>query len=161
MNRVERVIEKMKEAGLDHLLITDPQSIDYLIDYLNYPHERTYVMALSTDGHHQLFFNNLFFVDKELPLPITWFSDTDDSLQLIADYLKGSEYVGVDKNMPARWLLPLMAKCNDVAFGLGGDLVDEVRQVKDEEERQIAYELFSETYKKLKAEQKKQQEILK
>lgn len=30
--------------------------------------------------------------------------------------------------------------------------------LKDEEERQIAYELFSETYKKLKEEQKKQKE---
>lgn len=32
--------------------------------------------------------------------------------------------------------------------------------LKDEEERQIAYELFSETYKKLKEEQKKEKESI-
>lgn len=31
--------------------------------------------------------------------------------------------------------------------------------LKDEEERQIAYELFSETYKKLKEEQKKEKQV--
>ena len=70
-NRLERVIKRMQARHIDHMLVTDPTSIDYLLDYLNYPHERTYVMAISVNGHHQLFFNNLFFVDHDLGIPIT------------------------------------------------------------------------------------------
>lgn len=135
-NRLARVIKRMETKHIDHMLVTDPTSIDYLLDYLNYPHERTYVMAISTNGHHQLFFNNLFFVDHDLGIPITWFSDAQDSLGMIAEYLKkdGAKAIGVDKNMEARWLLPLMDALSDASFTVASEVVDLVRGVKDEEE---------------------------
>lgn len=133
--RINRVLEQMKEEGCDHLLITDPTSIDYLIDYYNDPHERVYVMALSQDGNHRLFFNKLFYVEKDLGIDITWFSDTDDAMAMIKDYLKDAKKVGVDKDMPARWLLPLMKL--DTQFVLGSSCVDYVRGIKDEEEQEI------------------------
>lgn len=135
-NRVNRVIERMNKRGLDHLLVTEPETIDYLIGYLNYPHERTYVMVLGADGKHMLFFNQLFFVDQELGMPITWFSDADDSLALIADYLKDAKHIGVDKNMPARWLVPLENKLN-ATFVVGSDCIDLVRGVKDPKEQEL------------------------
>lgn len=39
-NRIDAVVNNMKEAGLDYLLISEPSSIDYLIDYVNNPGER-------------------------------------------------------------------------------------------------------------------------
>lgn len=35
--RIDGVVANMKEAGLDYLLISEPSSIDYLIDYVNNP----------------------------------------------------------------------------------------------------------------------------
>ena len=55
--RIDGVIANMKEAGLDYLLISEPSSIDYLIDYINNPGERMYVLMLGTKGDHKLFFN--------------------------------------------------------------------------------------------------------
>ena len=38
-NRIEKITDKMIKSGCDYLLITDPASIDYLLDYYNDPHE--------------------------------------------------------------------------------------------------------------------------
>ena len=35
--RINKVLEKMEEGGIDYLLVTDPVSIDYLLDYVNHP----------------------------------------------------------------------------------------------------------------------------
>lgn len=134
--RINLVLKRMADFGYDHFLITEPETIDYLIGYLNYPHERTYVMSLSQEGDHRLFFNQLFYVDEDLGLPITWFSDADDSLALIASYLKDAKHVGVDKNMPARYLLPLMAKTS-ATYEVGSACVDLVRGVKDVHEQEL------------------------
>ena len=40
--RINKVLEKMEERGIDYLLVTDPVSIDYLLDYVNHPGERMY-----------------------------------------------------------------------------------------------------------------------
>jgi Xaa-Pro dipeptidase len=90
-------------------------------------------MLLDKEDHHQLFFNQLFFVEEDLGMPITWFSDADDSMAIIAGALKGKKVIGVDKDMPARWLLPLMDMVN-AKFVIASDCIDLVRGVKDEHE---------------------------
>ena len=96
--RIDGVVANMKEAGLDYLLISEPSSIDYLIDYVNNPGERMYVLMLGTKGDHKLFFNKLFFVDKDLGIDIVWHSDVDDATQTIVDNLKDAKKIGVDKH---------------------------------------------------------------
>lgn len=58
--RINAVVNKMKDAGLDYLMISEPSSIDYLIDFVNNPGERMYVLMLGANGDHKLFFNKLF-----------------------------------------------------------------------------------------------------
>ncbi len=123
--RINKVLEKMEKRGIDYLLVTDPVSIDYLLDYVNHPGERMYVMVLSSKGNHQLFFNNLFYVGEDLGMPITWFDDTDNGPALLADYLKDAKVIGVDKNMPARFLIPVQNSVN-AKYVLGSQCVDEV-----------------------------------
>lgn len=87
--RLEKVLKEMQKRQLTHLIISDPSSIDYLINYKNNPGERMYLLLLSSDGHHKLFMNNLFYLDHELDIEQVWYSDTDNYLQLLAD-----EFVG-------------------------------------------------------------------
>ena len=136
--RINKVLEKMEERGIDYLLVTDPVSIDYLLDYVNHPGERMYVMVLSSKGNHQLFFNNLFYVGEDLGMPITWFDDTDNGPALLADYLKDAKVIGVDKNMPARFLIPVQNSVN-AKYVLGSQCVDEVRMQKDDEEKALMF----------------------
>ena len=138
--RIYGVIANMKEAGLDYLLISEPSSIDYLIDYINNPGERMYVLMLGTKGDHKLFFNKLFFVDKDLGIDIVWHSDVDDATQTIVDNLKDAKKIGVDKHWSANFLLDLMEKLPDVKFINGSKCVDYKRMVKDDHEQQLMIE---------------------
>lgn len=138
--RIDGVIANMKEAGLDYLLISEPSSIDYLIDYVNNPGERMYVLMLGTKGDHKLFFNKLFFVDKDLGIDIVWHSDVDDATQTIVDNLKDAKKIGVDKHWSANFLLDLMEKLPDVKFINGSKCVDYKRMVKDDHEQQLMIE---------------------
>ena len=138
--RIDGVIANMKEACLDYLLISEPSSIDYLIDYINNPGERMYVLMLGTKGDHKLFFNKLFFVDKDLGIDIVWHSDVDDATQTIVDNLKDAKKIGVDKHWSANFLLDLMEKLPDVKFINGSKCVDYKRMVKDDHEQQLMIE---------------------
>ena len=57
-----------------------------------------YVLMLGAKGDHKLFFNKLFFVDKDLDINIVWHSDTDDAIQTIVDNLKEVKKIGIDKH---------------------------------------------------------------
>ena len=138
--RIDGVVANMKEAGLDYLLISEPSSIDYLIDYVNNPGERMYVLMLGAKGDHKLFFNKLFFVDKDLGIDIVWHSDVDDAIQTIVDNLKVVKKIGIDKHWSANFLLDLMEKLPDVKFVNGSKCVDYKRMVKDDREQQLMIE---------------------
>ena len=138
--RIDGVVANMKEACLDYLLISEPSSIDYLIDYVNNPGERMYVLMLGAKGDHKLFFNKLFFVYKDLGIDIVWHSDVDDAIQTIVDNLKEVKKIGIDKHWSANFLLDLMEKLPDVKFVNGSKCVDYKRMVKDDREQQLMIE---------------------
>ena len=135
LTRVNNVLKQMEERGMDHLIISDPSSINYLIGYDNHPGERMYALVLSLDGHHTLFLNRLFYLDQELDLNIIWYDDTEDGPAKIAEVLKEAHCVGIDKNWEARFLMRVMELANEeCCFELGSICVDYVRMHKDEEE---------------------------
>jgi len=56
--RISRVLEKMKEKGIDQLLVSDPLSIRFLTGIMVNPGERLYALLLRTSGKHTLFLNH-------------------------------------------------------------------------------------------------------
>lgn len=139
--KINLVVNEMMSRGIDHLIISDPSSIEYLIDYRNQPGERMYVLLLTVDGKHTLFLNNLFYLDQELDLNIVWYSDTDDCVGILAQYLQDANCIGVDKFWSAKFLLPLMGQTNDEScFELGSICVDYIRMKKDEHEQALMRE---------------------
>ena len=140
MTRIEKVIERMKKEKMDALVINDPSSIDYLIGYKNSPGERMFVLLIDTNNHPVLFMNNLFYLDQKLDMDMVFYSDTDDYVELLADHVKKYNTVGIDKLFPAKFLMPLMAQCEETIFTLGSECVDKVRMIKDEEEIKLMRE---------------------
>lgn len=139
--RINLVLEEMSIRGIDHLLISDPSSIDYLIGYQNQPGERMYVLLLRLDGKHTLFMNHLFYLDRDLEINIVWYSDTDNYIQILADHLQEANCIGIDKFWSAKFLLPLMSLTNEEScFELGSICVDYIRMKKDEQERDLMRE---------------------
>lgn len=131
-DRLQRVMGKMKERGIRELVACDPASIWYLTGIMVEPYERFYVFLVREDGHHLFFLNRLFNV-RESGFEEIWSTDTDDSVGLLASRL-GEGTIGIDKEWPARFLIPLMEKRRDISVILASDCVDECRARKDQKE---------------------------
>ena len=108
--RVDQVIARMKADGLKQILVSEPCSIYYLTGVDVGPGERLFALYLNDEGRKVLFLNTLFTVEQKDCEEI-WYSDTDDSTSLLASVIDSSETLGIDKEWTARFLIPLMEKC--------------------------------------------------
>ncbi|NLJ31144.1 MAG: aminopeptidase P family protein [Clostridiales bacterium] len=135
-DRVERVLKKLSGRGLSQMVVCDPAAIFYLTGRWVEPGERLFALYLSRKGNHRILINRLFTVPEDLGVEKIWFSDTDDSIGLLNRCIDHREALGIDKNMPARFLLPLMKLGAAVQYLESSDCVDGVRACKDEEERE-------------------------
>ena len=135
-NRVDRIMAALKEMGLHQMLIVDPMSIYYLTGVYVSPFERFYGLYLREDGHHAFFLNRLFTVPQEVGIEKVWYSDTDPVPEIVAAHLDKNAVLGVDKDLKARFLLPLMEMKAAAGFVNGSLAVDITRGVKDTEEQE-------------------------
>lgn len=134
--RTERVLEALKAEGITQMLIVDPLSIYYLTGVYVAPFERFYALYLRADGKHIYFLNRLFTVPEDTGVAHVWYSDTDDAMAIVAQYLDPNEVLGVDKELKARFLLPLMERNAAKGFVNASLCVDTTRGVKDKEEQE-------------------------
>ena len=137
LSRTNKILEKMKQKGINQALISDPYSIFYLAEYLEHPGERFFAVLLDENGNHKLFINALFLLEQDLGLEKVVYSDTDNPIELLAKYIPNGSVVGIDKVLPARFLLPLMNHLPENKFVDVSQIVDRVRMIKDEEEKEL------------------------
>ena len=137
LSRTNTILAKMKEQGITHALVSDPYSIFYLTGFLENPGERFFAILLDENGNHKLFLNILFPLEEDLGLEIVSYSDTDDIISKVAEYIPDGTKLGIDKILPARFLLPLMDKLPKTKFVDVSVLVDTTRMLKDEEEKEL------------------------
>lgn len=137
LSRTNKILEKMKQQGINQALISDPYSIFYLTEYLEHPGERFFAVLLDENGDHKLFINALFPLEKDLGLEKVVYSDTDNPIELLAKIIPNDSVVGIDKVLPARFLLPLMNHLPENKFVDVSQIVDRVRMIKDEEEKEL------------------------
>ncbi len=135
-NRIRRVLAALEEEGISQMLIVDPMSIYYLTDVYVAPFERFYALYLRADGQHVYFLNRLFTVPENTGLRHVWHSDTDNPMEIVARYLDPNAVLGVDKDLKARFLLPLMERNAAKGFVDTSLCIDRTRGVKDEEEQE-------------------------
>lgn len=137
--RIKRVLANLSAMGLDQALICDPMSIKYLTGYYTFPHERFFALHVSREAT-TLFCNKLFPDATGHADHLVTFTDTDDPLPLVAAACDAGVALGVDKALPARWLLPLMDMGAAAGFKVASDAVDATRSVKDAAEQQLMRE---------------------
>ena len=137
LSRTNKILEKMKQKGINQALISDPYSIFYLAEYLEHPGERFFAVLLDENGNHKLFINALFPLEQDLGLEKVVYSDTDNPIELLAKIIPNASVVGIDKVLPARFLLPLMNHLPENKFVDVSQIVDRIRMIKDEEEKEL------------------------
>ncbi len=134
--RVKRVLHELERMGLSQMLLVDPMSIYYLTGVYVAPFERFYGLYLRADGKHVFFLNKLFAVPEDVGIQKVWYSDTDNVTELVTQYLDTESPLGVDKNLRAEFLLPLMKKMTSDTVVNASLAVDLTRGVKDWEEQE-------------------------
>lgn len=139
-NRIDRLIKKMKENNLAHLIISDPYAIFYLLDIKIEPGERALALYLHRDGDLKLLINELFPQEGDIAADFIWYNDVEDGIEKLSKYIKEDEVIGIDKFWPAKFLLRLQEIFPDKKYINGSDFVDSVRRVKDEEEKNLMRE---------------------
>lgn len=135
-NRIDRIMAELDKQGVSQMLIVDPMSIYYLTGIYNAPYERFYGLLLRKDGQHYFFLNRLFSITAEIGAEKVWYSDTDPVTDIVAKYIDHSSPLGVDKELKARFLLPLMDNHAATAFINTSIALDTVRGIKDEDEQE-------------------------
>lgn len=134
--RVQAVLAYLKERGLTQALVSDPTSIWYLTGYYTEPYERFLGLYLGESG--TTLFANILFPDATGAADrVVTFSDTDDPVPLVAAACDHGSRLGVDKNLAARWLLPLMGSEAATGYELGSFAVDQARSIKDQLEQEL------------------------
>ena len=154
IQRLNAVIERMKEESIDQMLVSDPTAIFYLTGKMIHPGERLLALYLNVEGNHKLFINELFPVHEDLGVEKVWFTDIDDGLKIITDYVDKNATMGVDKNWPARFLLRLMELEGGSNFVNSSYIIDTLRMCKDDEEKDLmrkASALNDEAMRRLKS----------
>lgn len=141
--RAERVLANLRDQGLSQILVCDPMSIWYLTGYYTEPYERFLGLYLGErDGGlvDVLFCNRLFPDATGAASRIVTFDDTEDPVPLVSAICDHASPLGVDKNLAARWLVPLMEAGAASGFRLASGAVDDARSIKDATERQLMRE---------------------
>mgnify|MGYP000121629715 CR=1 FL=1 len=137
--RVARVRAEMQAHGLTQMIISDSKSIWYLTGASVEPYERLMALYLPVQGEPVIFLNKLFFV-PQAPCREVWHTDSDKPVEQIAEVVDKTKTLGIDKEWPAKFLIPLMELCPGMPVVLASDCVDACRAVKDAEEQMLMKE---------------------
>ncbi|MDO4459353.1 MAG: Xaa-Pro peptidase family protein [Clostridia bacterium] len=135
--RLMTLAEKMRESGLTQTVITDSDAIYYLTGEMQHCGERFLALLVKDNGGATLFLNKLFINTLIPNEEIVWFTDNVRGAQLVANYTDHSKPLGLDKNMRAEFVLQIMGVNAGSEYVNGSLLVDSMRAVKDEHERQL------------------------
>ena len=135
--RVEKVVGNLREMGLSQMLVCDPTSIWYLTGYMTEPYERFLALLVSAEHEPVLFVNQLFPDASQACPNVVVTSDTDDPLAAVIESVDHAKALGVDKDLAARWLLPLVEAGAATSFRLSSEAIDGARRIKDAREQRL------------------------
>ncbi|NBI07158.1 M24 family metallopeptidase [Senegalia massiliensis] len=139
-SRVNRVLKSMEENGIPQVIISDPNAIFYLTGKWIIPGERLLALYLNTNGNHKIVINELFPQEEDLGVDILWYNDIQDGVEILSKYVEDGEIIGIDKTWPSKFLLRLQELLTNSKFVNGSHIVDHVRMIKDEEEKELLRE---------------------
>ena len=138
--KLSRIVAKMKERDMPQMIISDPAAIFYLTGKWIFSMERLLALYINVNGNNHMVISKLFPQTEDLGVPLTYFDDIEDGVEILSRFVEKGKTIGIDKIWPARFLLRLQELCEGNKFVNGSVIVDKIRQIKDEGERQLMRE---------------------
>lgn len=133
-SRCNKVLELMKKEGLTQIIVSDSAAIYYLTGKWIHPGERMLALYLNENGNHKLIVNELFPIQENLGVQLVLYTDTGSPIESLASVVNKTEPLGVDKNFPARFLLPMIEQNVGSKWVNSSGIIDKIRMTKDSEE---------------------------
>ena len=130
--RVDRLRERIIADGLDAVIVESTMSIFYLTGATIHPFERMWLYIVRADGRDTLLANKLF-VFEDTGVETHWHTDNDDAPKLLCEELGGAKNIGVERDLTAKFLIPVLDSIEGVRLSVT-TAVDDLRIIKDEEE---------------------------
>ncbi|MBS5450941.1 MAG: aminopeptidase P family protein [Coriobacteriia bacterium] len=135
--RLARVRANLAAMGLAQMLVSDPMSICWLTGFYVDPGERFHGLVIREDAEPVLVVNDLFPAPAGLAVAQQGYRDEDDPLALVRGLVDHAAPLGCDKDLAARFLLPLRDAGAASDFVLGSAAVDGARSIKDAQEQEL------------------------
>ena len=135
--KLERILSEMKKQDIPQMIISSPSTIFYLTGEWIEPGERLLALYLNVNGNHKMVINRLFPQENDLGVDLVWYSDTEDAVKILSQFISPGTIVGIDKSWPAVFLLRLQELCTENKYTNGSKIVDYVRMIKDDKEQDL------------------------
>lgn len=129
--RLEKVLAFLRPQNIRQMLVSDPVAIFYLTGKWVDPGERFYGLLLREGKETIMILNSLFRFSEELGVQKHYYADGDNITEILRPYVAKDEILGVDKQLPARFLLPLMEAKIAKNYCETSYALDYVRSCKD------------------------------
>lgn len=129
-NRLAAVLKKMKEGGIDQLIVSSPSSIYYLTGKCIEAGERMCTVFIGAHGEKKLVINKLFPINEDIGFDVIVFNDGEDPVEKLSKFIDKDLVLGVDKNWQASFLIRLMEIKAGLLIKNGSFVIDECRIVK-------------------------------
>ena len=132
--RIDSLTAKMREKGIDQLVVAAPSSIYYLTGNHVGPGERLLALYLDTGGKRLFFVNELFCITEAPGLDLIVYNDIQDPISMLAERVSPTGTLGIEKTWPAHFLINLMERVPGLKIVNGSAVIDETRMIKDADE---------------------------
>ena len=135
--RFERTIEKMKEEGLNQLIVTSAPDLFYYLGKWIHSGERMVALYINSNGEKKLILNEIIMNPKafsDSDVKVVPYKDGQEPLDMLVAMIDGAQVLGIDKNWPSHFLISLMEQCAGLKVVDSAKVVDMVRIKKGEDE---------------------------
>jgi Xaa-Pro dipeptidase len=136
ITRIEKLREKITQAGLDRLVLGLPSNIYYLTGIRPNPMERLFLLLVSP-YEAKLVVNQLMPAPAPEDVEVIFHTDWDDWAGAAAVHIREGEKVGLDTGIAAGLVFDLMDRKPHTRFLNGSDPINALRMIKEPEEIEL------------------------
>lgn len=135
-SRLTRCRHEMEKHGFDYLIVSTAVNLFYFTGTWIESAERLMTLVISPSNQPKLLIHQMFQheVSGIQDVEVVFWKDDQNPMELLASLLSDGGQVGIDKYWPSHFLISLMKLKPSVKWVSASAVVDELRQIKMEEE---------------------------
>lgn len=137
-SRIERIVDKMVENHVEQIIITSTPDIFYTLGSWIDSGERMMALYINSSGDKKFIVNDVCANPSSIKgADVISYNDSMEPVEILSGIIKEDKVLGVDKNWPSHFLIELMNLKKGMTFINSSSIVDSVRMIKDEKEKEL------------------------